>query len=261
VSEPARSALSPRIHAPPPARDPRFNVVERWVDCAALPPGTPESELEFLHRQMHEEVIAVESSARTLVDFPDTDWQVRLDLARQCSDESRHARMFRRVLERRGGVVGQSPVLSFQYRIIVAIDTLIGRLTVQNRSFEAGGIDAIEDGIADARRRGVQDLVELLEAQLADEVVHVRFANSAISELKSRDPAHLLSMGAALTQAGKAFREVMGTEGIEGAHRPVAGEARREAGFSDQEIRAADQLAEKLTARRGTGGGTARDAS
>jgi len=260
MSEPVRTALSPRIHAPPPARDPRFHVVERWVDCAALPAGTPASELEFLHRQMHEELTAVESSARTLADFPDADWQVRLDLARQCSDEARHARMFRRVLERRGGKVGQSPVLSFQYRIIVAIDTLIGRLTVQNRSFEAGGIDAIEDGIADARRRGVQDLLELLDAQLADEVVHVRFANAAIADLKSRDPAHLLSMGTALTQAGKAFREVMGDEGTAGAHHRVSGEARREAGFSAEEIRAADQLAERLVSQRGPESEKARDA-
>jgi uncharacterized ferritin-like protein (DUF455 family) len=256
----ARTELSPRIHAPPPARDERFHVVERWIDCAAFPDGSPEREIEFLHRQMHEEVNAVESSARTLVDFPEADWQLRLDLARQCSDESRHARMFRRVLERRGGFVGQYPVLCFQYRIIVAIDTLIGRLTVQNRSFEAGGIDAIEDGIAEARREDEQDLVALFEAQLADEVVHVRFANAAIAALNARDPRHLLRMGAALTQAAQGFREVMGTEGTEGAHRRVSGEARREAGFSAEEIRLADQLAERLVSRPKTESAKARDA-
>jgi uncharacterized ferritin-like protein (DUF455 family) len=123
---------------------------------------------------------------------------------------------------------------------------LIGRLTVQNRSFEAGGIDAIDDGIAEARRQNDAELVALFESQLADEVVHVRFANAAIAALKACDPRHLLGMGAALTQAAKAFREVMGTEGTEGAHRRVSGTARGEAGFSPEEIRAADALSERL---------------
>jgi len=245
VSEDARAALSPRIHAPAPARDARFRVVDHWIDCVMIPDG-PERIVEFLHRQMHEEVNALESSARTLLDFPDADWQLRLDLARQCSDESRHARMFRQAMEQRGGFVGQYPVLSFQYRIIVAIDTLIGRLTVQNRSFEAGGIDAVEQGIANAEREGNEDLLPLFEAQLADEVSHVRFANAAIAALKARDPKQLMQMGAALTQAAQAFREVMGRAGTEGAHVRVSGRAREEAGFSREEIRVADELAERL---------------
>jgi len=259
MSEPARTTLSPGIHAAPPARDARFQVVERWVDCTTFPEGTQERVVEFLHRQMHEEITAIESSARTLVDFPEADWQLRLDLARQCSDESRHVQMFRRALERRGGFVGQYPVLSFQYRIIVAIETLIGRLTVQNRSFEAGGIDAIEDAIAEAHRAGEEDLEAVFDAQLADEVVHVRFANAAIAELKSRDPAHLLSMGAALTQAVKGFREVMGSEGTEGAHKRVS-QARKEAGFSDAEIRLTDEVTELVVSRQKTGSAKARSA-
>ncbi len=251
MSGAAKSSLSPGIHAPPPARDERFEVVEHWVDCAVFPDGDPQRKVEFLNRQMNEEINSLEASARTLVDFPEADWQLRLDLARQCSDEARHVRMFREVLEGRGGRVGQYPVLNFQYRIIVAIDTLIGRLTVQNRSFEAGGIDAVETGIREARNDGDQDLLELFEAQLADEVQHVRFANAAIAVLKARDPRQLLSMGAGLTQAAKAFREVMGREGTEGVQFPVADEARREAGFGRDEIRMAGELAEQLGSRRG----------
>jgi uncharacterized ferritin-like protein (DUF455 family) len=159
--------------------------------------------------------------------------------------------MFRRAFERRGGSVGQYPVMSFQYRIIVAIGTLIGRLTVQNRSFEAGGIDAIEEAIAEANRAGESDLEVIFDAQLADEVMHVRFANAAIAQLKSRDPKHLLSMGAALTQAVKGFREVMGSEGTEGAHKAVS-QARKEAGFSDAEIRLTGEVTELVVARQKT---------
>jgi uncharacterized ferritin-like protein (DUF455 family) len=158
--------------------------------------------------------------------------------------------MFRRACENRGGRVGEYPVLNFQYRIIVAVDSLVGRLTVQNRSFEAGGIDAVETGIADALRESDDELRALFEAQLADEVQHVRFANAAIAALRARDPKHLLQMGAALSQAAKAFREVMGREGTEGAHVRVATEARREAGFGREEIRAADELAERFISGR-----------
>ena len=41
------------------------------------------------------------------------------------------------------GKLGQYPVLNFQYRIVSKIGSLVGRLAVQNRSFEAGGLDAI----------------------------------------------------------------------------------------------------------------------
>ena len=40
-----------------------------------------------------------------------------------------------------GGHVGQFPVLNFQYRIITAQRDLIARLAIQNRSFEAGGVN------------------------------------------------------------------------------------------------------------------------
>jgi uncharacterized ferritin-like protein (DUF455 family) len=140
--------------------------------------------------------------------------------------------------------------LNFQYRIITAIDTLVGRLTVQNRSFEAGGIDAVETGIADAVREADDELRTLFEAQLADEVQHVRFANTAIAELRARDPRQLLAMGAALSRAAQAFREVMGREGTEGAHVRVAVQAREEAGFGRDEIQAADELAERFIAGR-----------
>src|SRR5262245_9632434 len=93
------------LFAPGPARDPRFDVKERWVDCVNFPMGDPRRAVEFLHRQMNEEVDSLESSARNLADFPQSDWEIRMHLARQCADEARHARMFRNLFEKRGGFV------------------------------------------------------------------------------------------------------------------------------------------------------------
>ena len=41
----------------------------------------------------------------------------------------------RLLFEHRGGQVGQYPVMNFQYRIICRLDSLVGRIAVQNRSF------------------------------------------------------------------------------------------------------------------------------
>jgi uncharacterized ferritin-like protein (DUF455 family) len=225
-----------------PARDARFTVAERWVDCVNFPVGHPMREVEFFHRQMNEEVDSLESSARDLSDFPLEDWTLRMAFARQCADEARHAAMFRRILESRGGFVGQYPVLNFQYRIVANISSVVGRMAVQNRAFEAGGLDAIAVGIEDARQRGDAELVDLLEAQHADEIGHVRFANEWIRTKIEQDPRAVLQIGAALSMASKAFVSIMGPEGTAGIKHPADLAGRREAGFSDAEVRFAVDL-------------------
>lgn len=237
--------LDPALFAPGPARDSRFDVKERWIECANFPMGHPEQTREFLHRQMNEEIDSLESSARNLCDFPDADWDVRMSLARQCADEARHSLMFRRLFEKRGGKVGQYPVLNFQYRIITQFDSLAARLAIQNRSFEAGGLDAITAGIQQTRDEGDLELSELYEAQVADEISHVRFANEWIRKLSERDPANLLRIGQAMKTASKAFKEVMGKEGTEGVVYPADREGRLEAGFTAEEV----DIAVKLQAK------------
>jgi len=234
--------LDPALFAESPARDDRFTVAARWVECANFPEGHPLRGVEFLHRQMNEEVDSLECSAANLRDFPEAPWELRLALARQCADEARHAGLFRRIFERRGGRVGQYPVLNFQYRIVAHIRSLVGRLAIQNRSFEAGGLDAIASGIEQARRDGDEELVELFEAQRADEISHVRFANEWINASTQQNPRSVLDIGVALAGASKAFHQVMGKEATEGVSYPADGAARREAGFTDTEVGLAIQL-------------------
>ena len=232
-----RSApLDPSLFADGPARDSRFTVAARWVECANFPDGHPLRPIEFLHRQMNEEVDSLECSAANLRDFPQAPWDLRLALARQCADEARHAALFRRIFERRGGHVGQYPVLNFQYRIVAHIPSLVGRLAIQNRSFEAGGLDAIAYGIEQVRKEGDEEMVELFESQRADEIGHVRFANEWINAATEQNPRSVLEIGTALAGASKAFHQVMGSEGTEGANYPADGAARREAGFTDNEV-------------------------
>ena len=157
---------APPTFAAGPARDGRFEVKDRWSEMVNLPEDHPDAGKEFLHRQLNEELNSLEMAARNLVDFPEADWNLRLAIARQCSDEARHAIAFRRLLEARGGSVGEFPVLNFQYRIITAIDTLIGRLAVANRGFEAAGIDAIQDGIDSSRKSNDTEFIRLFRVHV-----------------------------------------------------------------------------------------------
>ena len=226
-----------------PARDDRFTVVASWPELVQLPEGDPNRRVEFFHRQMNEEIDSLECSSRCITDFPLAEWDLRMSLARQCSDEARHARMFRGFLERNGGRVGQFPVINFQYRITTAIDSLIGRLAVQNRSFEAGGIDAIAAEIAYARANGNADELTLFEAQLADEIGHVRFANERINATIQADPRQVLAVGRALAASAAMFDEVIGARGVAGATYSADRQGRLEAGFRNDEIDMAVALA------------------
>ena len=226
-----------------PARDDRFQVKERWSELQNLDAADSNHQIEFLHRQMNEEINSIEISARNLTDFPDAPWELRMAMARQCWDESRHCLAFRRLLEARGGRVGQFPVINFQYRIITKINSLAGRLAVQNRSFEAAGIDAIDTSLKSHDREADPEYVALFEMQLADEMQHVRFGNEWVKRLAELGgPRVTFAVARACAQATEAFMQIA-DGGV--LYYPVAGEARREAGFTDAEIEGARRNAQQ----------------
>jgi len=235
----SESEFDQNLFASGPARDDRFEVVDRWAECASFPEGDRRKRLDFLHRQMNEEVNSMENAARSLVDFPDADWNIRLSIARQCADEGRHVIAFKRALENRGGRVGEYPVMNFQFRIITKIQTLVGRLAVQNRQFEAEGVDAVEPEIASCRENGDTELADLFDAQLADEICHVRFANNYIARMAKDSPRSVMDVGRAMDYAHKPFRQVMGQEAMESVKYLTNEKGRLEAGFNPEEVRAA----------------------
>jgi uncharacterized ferritin-like protein (DUF455 family) len=239
------------LFGPGPARDERFRVQDRWVDCVNFPNGHPLKDVEFFHRQMNEEMNGLENAAQNLADFPDAEWDVRMCIARQCSDEARHMLMFRRIFESRGGKIGEYPVLNFQYQIVANLPDLVGRLAVQNRSFEAGGIDAVSYGIQTARNKGDDEVADLFEMQQADEITHVRFANEYIRDRMRQSPRCALPIARALTLASQAFVQVMGAEGTAVVEYLVDEKGRLEAGFEPGEITvAANQANNRLAVNR-----------
>ena len=170
-----------------PARDARFRVVDTWQECANFPDGDPRKVLEFMHRQMNEEMDATECSARTLTDFPNAPWELRMFLARQCADE--------------------------------------------------------------ARKQGDHELADFLDAQFADEIMHVRCANEFLQDLIAKEPRLALKVASALTEATRAFAKVFGGEGTAVAKYTVSEQGRLEAGFRPEEVAISNRLAEQRRER------------
>ena len=240
-----QAILDPELFGEEPKREPCFAVRETWAQLLNLPDDHPLKEVEFLHRQLNEECCVMENAARSLVQFTDADWNVRKGLARQCADEARHVLNYRRMLHKRGGRLGQFPIMNFQYRILGKINSLIGRLAVQNRSFEAEGIDAVTHAWMQAELGSDSEMTELYDAQLADEIGHVRYANAYIRAELARSRKLGVEIVRALDQASRAFQIVFADGGADVDKYDVAVGARLEAGFSDDEVETAVRLSEQ----------------
>src|SRR5947209_4848067 len=81
-----------------PAREDCFRVVHIHADLCDYADMSDQARRGRLHKHMHNEMQSLEIAAQALVDFPDAPWGLRLDLARQCWDETRHTRLLHRRL-------------------------------------------------------------------------------------------------------------------------------------------------------------------
>ena len=230
-----------------PAREPCFNVVQGDDELQDWPDMSEISRRERLHRHMNNETGAIEIAARCLVDFPDASWDLRMSLARQVADESRHASLLLRRLTELDGVKGEFPVANFEWGVTLMLDNLPGRLAVQNRTFEAGLIDILGTMRNRWREVGDHETAELLEGILADEVTHVRFANRWIKRITEEDPRNLLKVAMAVRYLGQVLERLspkvgetnaLGTTWTEERRLPPAVnvEDRRAAEFTEEEV-------------------------
>jgi uncharacterized ferritin-like protein (DUF455 family) len=105
--------------------------------------------------------------------------------------------LYRR-LRQLGGRKGEFPIGNFEWNVTCSIRSLVGRLAVQNRAFEAGQMDLLGSLSRHWREAGDEETAKVLEAILNDEAQHVRFANRWLKEFIRRDPRALLEVIEAL---------------------------------------------------------------
>ena len=230
-----------------PAREPCFTVVQTDAEMQDWPDMSPISRRERLHRHMNNESGAMEIAARCLIDFPDAPWDLRMALARQVSDESRHANLLYERLRELDGFKGEFPIANFEWGVTLMLEDLPGRLAVQNRTFEAGLIDILGTLRNRWREAGDDTTADMLEGILADEITHVRFANRWIKRLTEQDPRVLLKVAMAVRFLGRVNQQLapkpgdvnaVGVEWTEERRQAPAVnvEDRREAEFTEEEI-------------------------
>jgi bacterioferritin (cytochrome b1) len=230
-----------------PAREACFAVVHRDVDMHEYPDMSEISRRERLHRHMNNEIGGLEIAARMLVDFPDAPWELRMQLARQSWDETRHIMLLYRRLRQLGGHKGEFPISNFEWCVTNTLDTIAARLAVQNRTFEAGQMDILGKITASWRSVGDHETADMLDGILADEIQHVRFANQWIRKMVSDDRRLLLRIATAMMFLRQANDALAPEEGeLNSVGTPVFNpngktfdvnvHDRREADFSDEEI-------------------------
>jgi uncharacterized ferritin-like protein (DUF455 family) len=230
-----------------PAREACFTVVHDAADLADFADMSDVAKRQRLHKHMHNEMQSLEMSAQSLADFPDAPWDVRMGLARQCWDETRHARMLYRRLRDIGGRRGEFPVMNFEWSITCMMDSLSARLALQNRTFEGGEIDLLRHMVGQWREAGDEATANLLDGILADEIQHVRLANGWFKQMSQKDPTVLLKLASAvsfLRKVTQAFQPAPGEvnaagvdmTGFEHVEMLMNVEDRIRAGFSEREI-------------------------
>jgi uncharacterized ferritin-like protein (DUF455 family) len=153
---------------------------------------------------MSNEITSLDIAAQCLAEFPDAPWELRMQLARQCWDESRHVAALHRRLRELGGRKGEFPIAVFEWNVTCAIESLVGRLATQNRTLEAGAMDVVGGLVQRLREAGDGATADVLDAILADEIQHVRFGNAWIRRMAEADPRVLLQVAMAVRFLGRA---------------------------------------------------------
>jgi len=179
-----------------PAREPCFKVVELHKDLHDYDDMSEVSRRQRLHRHMHNEMQTLEIVAQGLADFPNVSWELRMQMARQCWDESRHSAILYRRLQEMGGRKGEFPVMNYEWGVTQLLNSLPARLAVQNRTFEGGEMDLLRQQENMWNQAGDPETASLMDALLADEVHHVRYANRWLKQMAHENPRTLMQVAA-----------------------------------------------------------------
>jgi len=192
---------------------------------------------ERVHGIMVGELQAMEGAGRSVYDFPDTPWEFTMDMARQVWDESRHVEIYVRLLEHLDGYIGEFPETTILWRCACAEDAA-ARVAGVNRGLEGLACDVFNQLVHIARRMGDPILERAVDYVLADEITHVRMGSKWLTRLTEGDPERRRLA----IEFQETIDERFNLGGIrrEGPHElvpiSIATEARREGGFTDEEI-------------------------
>src|SRR5262252_9183153 len=182
-----RSKIEDRIFDPRGAKIAARNTGP--AKMATDRPAAAERSRSLMHGIFVGEVQALEGAGRTCFDFDDTEapFELKLDMARQCWDESRHCEISIKLSAWMGTEIGEFAETAFLYQAACNPDPVL-RLTGVNRALEGLAIDVFNT----MRDFGVATGDPILEFcedwMLADEVTHVKMGSDWLRRLTAKDP-------------------------------------------------------------------------
>src|SRR5437763_11668520 len=253
VEELARDTRFQRINIEEVVFDPRNAVRDDRSQrnaFKAADPGAPDAARPLMHSIFVGEIQALEGAGRTCWDFDTGDgrdeapFQLKLDMARQCWDESRHVEISVKLTAHMGTEIGEFAEQTMLYEAACNADPVL-RLTGVNRALEGLAIDVFNT----MRDFGVATGDPVLEFcedwMLADEVTHVKMGSDWLRRLTEQDPERRERALEFQRVVDKLF-SFRGFRG-EGEDNPIqlARTFRKMAGFGDAEI---DTIAEDARA-------------
>jgi uncharacterized ferritin-like protein (DUF455 family) len=228
------------------AREDRF-VRQRSREVAelraeqGLPPMADLASRDAVRERVHGilvgELQAMEGAGRTVCDFPDAPWEFTLDMARQVWDESRHVEIYLGLLDYLGGYVGEFAESTILWRCACAEDAA-ARVAGVNRGLEGLACDVFHQLLQIARKIGDPVIERAVDFVLADEITHVRMGSRWLNELTQGDPDRRRRA----IEFQETIDERFNLGGVrqdgspEGVGISIAREARKLAGFTDEEI-------------------------
>jgi uncharacterized ferritin-like protein (DUF455 family) len=159
-----------------------------------------------------------------------------MNMARQCWDEARHVQIFEKLLEHVGGEVGVFPESTFLFECACNDDPAM-RVAGVNRGLEGLACDVFRDMIRYAEEIGDEKMRQAIDYVLADELTHVRFGSEWVREFTKDDPERFKKTQDFRREVDKQFSFGGSRSDREDAAIPIAWQDRKEAGFTDEELR------------------------
>ncbi len=242
VDDLARDDRFQRIQIEDVVFDPRrSNRLRQGSAFKPSDPDSPDSARALMHGIFVGEIQALEGAGRTCYDFEtgtgreEVPFAMKLDMARQCWDESRHVEISIKLTEHMGTAIGEFSEQTLLFQAACNEDPVL-RLTGVNRALEGLAIDVFNT-MRDFGEVSNDPVLYFCEDwMLADEVTHVKMGSDWLRRLTDKDKERQKAALDFQRTVDKLF-SFGGLRG-ESEENPVhlARNFRRLAGFTDDEI-------------------------
>jgi len=232
-------ALLPEVDAPPPEaiRFPGRPERPRLVHPKHLPKrglGSIAGRAAFLHAVAHIELNAVDLAWDAVYRFREFPEDYAADFVRTADDEARHFGLLAARMAELGHAYGDFDAHNGLWEMAEkTADSALARMALVPRVLEARGLDVTPGLIERLRDVGDAESISVLEVILREEVAHVAAGSRWFRWLCERDDLKPWPTFAGLVRA-------YGSQAVRG---PFNLDARRAAGFDDEEIAALPSLA------------------